>query len=238
MELVARKSYEEIDSLYASFNHMVQVLREKGLMEKLISKSAREKVRRQIQKATAAVPAKKQFTTILFSDIRGFTAYAESHSPLDVLFLLNKYLDVQAKIVEQKGGDVDKFMGDAIMAIFEGQKGGALALEAALEIRRELQNLETSTKLSVGIGVHCGEVVSGYVGSQGRADFTVIGDAVNFTSRLCDGAGEWEIWVSQELVDHSGGKFVFQEKGTYLFKGKTAPQKVFLLVNARGADSF
>ena len=124
--------------------------------------------------------------TILFSDIRGFTTLAESMRPAELLQLLNSYFEALSEPIHQVGGFIDKFIGDAIMAIFDGEAHARRAVEAAMGMMRALEswNRGRDQPLSSGIGLHTGEVVIGTVGTTKRMDSTVLGDAVNLASRL------------------------------------------------------
>jgi len=130
----------------------------------------------------------KQELTVYFSDIRGFTSVSEGMDPETLVQLLNEYLSAQAEIVEAHHGYVDKYVGDAIMALFPRQADDAL--EAAIAMLRALGELnvdltaEGGAPLQIGIGLHYGQLMMGMVGVHGRMDGTVIGDAVNVASRI------------------------------------------------------
>ena len=118
---------------------------------------------------------------------------------------LNRLLAVQADAVVSAGGDVDKFIGDAVMAVFLGGEGSAAkvfacARELIAAIRREIETEDWS--LAVGVGIHHGRAVVGSIGSVTRRDFTAIGHTVNLASRLCDRAGKWQILVSEPFYQH------------------------------------
>lgn len=148
--------------------------------------------------------------TILFADIRGFTAFAERTSPEHAVRTLDRYLQAMADSVLAHGGMLDKYIGDAVMAVFgaplERSDHASAAVLAALDIRRRVGELsagiqsETARPLGVGIGIHSGEAVVGSIGSQSRREYTAIGDAVNVASRLEEAAGPGEIVVSHSTV--------------------------------------
>jgi adenylate cyclase len=131
---------------------------------------------------------------VLFSDIRGFTSYSEAADPAEVVVRLNAYFDAMVGAITEHGGVVDKFIGDAIMAVFGGlvplEDPSGAALRASREMRHRLVDLnrrwakEGISPFETGIGLHRGEVLQGSIGSADRKDFTVIGDAVNTASRL------------------------------------------------------
>ena len=150
--------------------------------------------------------------TILMSDIRGFTQMAHDMDPDDVVEMLNEYLRVLVPIIFANNGTVDKFMGDAVLAIFGSPeldpKHHENALKAAVEMQQAVTKLNESLEKRrapyrhFGIGLHCGEVVHGFVGTSDRMEFTVIGDAVNRVSRYCAAAAEQEILISPEMHQH------------------------------------
>src|SRR5438105_15580640 len=134
--------------------------------------------------------------TILFSDIVGFTTLSEKADPEELVRHLNEYLSAMTDLVFQNGGTLDKFIGDSIMAVWANvkskgkEKDAKAAACTALGMRRELARLNNMWKvegrlpLGMGIGINQGDVLAGNIGSQDRADLTVIGDAVNLASRL------------------------------------------------------
>jgi adenylate cyclase len=150
--------------------------------------------------------------TILMSDIRGFTQMAHDMDPDDVVEMLNEYLRVLVPIIFANNGTVDKFMGDAVLAIFGSPEADPKHHENALKAAVEMQQAVTKLNESLeqrrapyryfGIGIHCGEVVHGFVGTSDRMEFTVIGDAVNRVSRYCAAAAEQEILISPEMHQH------------------------------------
>lgn len=124
--------------------------------------------------------------TVLFSDIRGFTTIAEQMPPATLLTMLNSYFTALSEPIHQHEGFIDKFIGDAIMAIFDGPQHAFNAVNAAVAMQEALSKWnETEHKsLRSGIGLHSGEVVIGTVGTESRMDSTVLGDSVNLAARL------------------------------------------------------
>ena len=141
---------------------------------------------------------------VLFADLRGFTRWCESREAGFLVRELNRLLAVQADAVVSAGGDVDKFIGDAVMAVFLGRESSAdkvveCGCELVREIRRAIESHHWS--LAIGVGIHCGTAVVGSIGSDTRRDFTAIGHTVNLASRLCDRAEKWQILVSREFYE-------------------------------------
>jgi adenylate cyclase len=177
--------------------------------------------------------------TVLFSDIRGFTAMAESMGPDAVAQLLSDYFSEMVEVIFEHGGTLDKFIGDAVMALWGAPISHAddpdRALKAALAMQRaigELNRVWTSMgrpEIGVGIGISHGEVFAGNIGSHRRLEYTVLGDAVNVASRLCAEAGPGEILVSESLLhvvrDHVDYEYVPE----LALKGKSQTVQVYRL---------
>ncbi|HUL32514.1 MAG TPA: adenylate/guanylate cyclase domain-containing protein [Candidatus Eisenbacteria bacterium] len=150
--------------------------------------------------------------SILFSDIRGFTKMSAGMEPDEVVEMLNHYFAALVEAIFRCEGTVDKFIGDAILAVFGSPDADPEqhrhALHAALAMQEGAQKLNAERKArglpvcEIGIGVHAGEVLHGFVGTQDRLEYTVIGDAVNRASRFCSAAGANEIIVSSEFLKH------------------------------------
>ena len=149
--------------------------------------------------------------TILTSDVRGFTALTAHMEPNEVVQMLNELFSVCIPIIFKYNGAVDKYVGDAILAVFGSPEPDEdqwdKAVQAALEMQAAIHKLgqeRERKKLAVcqvGIGVHTGAVLHGFIGSEERMEYTIIGDAVNRASRYCDGAGPGEIIISQAVFD-------------------------------------
>jgi adenylate cyclase len=147
--------------------------------------------------------------TVLFSDIRGFTSFSEKHQPEEVVSLLNEYLGAMTHIVFEHEGTLDKFIGDAIMALWGAPIPHAddpdRAVQAAIAMQRAITQLNAQWKaegrpnIGVGIGINYGDTFAGNIGSHLRLEYTVIGDAVNVASRLCSNAKAGEVLISDPL---------------------------------------
>jgi len=147
--------------------------------------------------------------TILCSDIRGFTNLSKEMEPDDVVEMLNDYFARLIPIIFAHDGTVDKFVGDAILAVFgspepdteQHQKAvrAALEMQAAMAVLNAERQKRNDVTCDIGIGVHCGEVLHGFIGASDRMEFTVIGDAVNRAAHYCDGARAGEVLISPEV---------------------------------------
>jgi adenylate cyclase len=148
--------------------------------------------------------------TVLFSDIRGFTAIAESMGPDAVAQLLSEYFSEMVEVIFEHGGTLDKFIGDAVMALWGAPIAHTddpdRALKAAVAMQRTIEDLNRGwvasgrPEIGVGIGISHGDVFAGNIGSHRRLEYTVLGDAVNVAARLCAEAGPGEILVSEALL--------------------------------------
>jgi adenylate cyclase len=152
----------------------------------------------------------RRTVTVLFSDIRGFTTMAESMGPDAVAHLLSEYFSEMVEVIFEHGGTLDKFIGDAVMALWGApishDDDPDRALQAALAMQQAIDDLNCQwaaagrPEIGVGIGISHGEVFAGNIGSHRRLEYTVLGDAVNVAARLCAEAGPGEILVSEALL--------------------------------------
>ncbi|MGA7595200.1 MAG: adenylate/guanylate cyclase domain-containing protein [Gallionella sp.] len=175
--------------------------------------------------------------TVLFSDIRGFTTLSEKRSPEEIVSLLNRYFSLQVEIIFRHGGTLDKFIGDAIMAFWGAPQDDARhaehAVAAALEMEQSLLRFKTELgeegrDFDVGIGIHTGRAVVGFLGSEARLDYTAIGDTVNLSSRI-EGLtkGVARILVSADTAAHCRNAFDFSPAGSYKVKGRSQEVELF-----------
>lgn len=139
---------------------------------------------------------------LLYSDIRDFSGYAEQHPPEQVVDFLNRLMTLQVSIIQRHGGDVDKMIGDAVLARFHGE-----AVRGAVAAAREILGRVEAGDFprAIGIGLFRGDVISGAIGPADRRDFTVIGDAVNIAARLCSAAQAGELVCDAGLADDRFG---------------------------------
>jgi adenylate cyclase len=181
----------------------------------------------------------------LFTDIRGFTSLCEGQRPEQVVKTLNRYLGIQADIIRANGGDVDKFVGDEIMAMFGGPKKELRACRAGVEIRsamaaeRELAELARRNAVVIGIGISTGPVVFGSVGAGDRMDFTSIGDTVNLAARLesANKTYRTKTLISEPVHDAVEDAYLCREIDLITVKGKRHPLRVYELLQERSKAS-
>lgn len=220
---------DEVARLAQRFNEMVLQLQAKTHLEKFVSRGAVAAAdaagMRQIARA-----GERRATTVLFSDIRGFTAYAERVAPEIVVEMLNRLLQAQADVVGNFGGDIDKFVGDELMAVFHGANAEARAVLCATRMIDAVARARRAGEtLDVGIGISAGEVVHGAIGHEDRMDFTVIGDVVNTGARLCSAAAGGEILVTEAVYAAIGqvDDLAFEAAEPMAVKGKREPLLVY-----------
>jgi len=217
-------------------------LREEGLSRQRLSRYVGQDLVNKIVNAKEDTPLqnKRQMATILFADIRSFTTISEQLEPETVICMLNEYFDAMVKIIFRHEGVLDKFVGDELMATFgildAAGNGPINALRAAIEMQQSMESLMAEFRLKgfpvfeVGIGINCGEVVMGNVGSKNRMDYTVIGDTVNVAARLEQMAEGQSILVGEAVHERCSNMINMQSKGGVKIKNRTMPVKCYQVV--------
>jgi adenylate cyclase len=187
--------------------------------------------------------------TVLFSDIRGFTAVSEHAQPEAIVGMLNEYFTRMVEIVFAHHGTLDKFVGDMVMALFgaplDDPHHAKHAVEAALDMIDGLQALNARWKaegrpeLDIGIGINTGSMIAGNIGSDAIMSYTVIGDAVNLGSRLESLNKQYgtRIIISDATREQLTGSYVCRPLGDVVVKGKTRPVAIFELVGRSEAPA-
>ncbi len=181
--------------------------------------------------------------TVFNSDIRGFTAMSETQTPELLVEMLNEYFEKMVETIFKYRGTLDKFMGDGIMALWGApvvEPHDAIAsVQCALEMGETLGLLNRERMqrdqppLAVGIGIHTGPVVAGYIGSSKALSYTVIGDVANTSARLCSVALAGQIVVSEDTYNKLGGRFEVEELKPAKVKGKEKPLRIFNVLRER-----
>jgi adenylate cyclase len=226
---------------------LIEYLREKRTREQAVALFSRflnpQVVSQLVDRGATpeSLSGQEKEVTVLFSDIRGFTAHSETHSPQEVVALLNRYFSRQVEVIFRHGGTLDKFIGDCIMAFWgapvERPDHARAAVAAALEMtqvlaafRRELaaQGSDMAGTFDVGIGLHSGRAVVGFIGAEQKLDYTAIGDTVNLASRI-EGLtrGVSRVLVSRDTAEACGSAFDFAPRGSYKVKGRTQEVELF-----------
>ncbi len=191
----------------------------------------------------ASIGVVRKDISVLFIDIRGFTSLSESLPPEQIADILNNYLTVIANAVAKNGGTLDKFIGDAAMAVFNSPfdqedyvyKSVCTAwdiLSNAAWLTQLCRN-KYGKDIAFGIGIHCGGAVVGNIGSPSRMDFTAIGDTVNTAARLESSAAKGQILISREIKKRLGDRIEAKYSGKYALKGKKLPVDAYELTDIR-----
>ncbi|HWO12191.1 MAG TPA: adenylate/guanylate cyclase domain-containing protein, partial [Polyangiaceae bacterium] len=181
------------------------------------------------------------------SDIRGFTRMSDGAAPEPLVEMLNEYFELMVETLFKYEGTLDKFMGDGIMALWGApvvtKDDAVRSVQCALEQMEVLRAFNTRRHalglppIEIGIGIHTGPVVAGYIGSSKALSYTVIGDTANTSARLCGAAGAGEILVSAAMVERLGGRFDYKELPPLQLKGKEKPFRCFAIQRSRFAVS-
>jgi adenylate cyclase len=222
---------DEIGGLARRINGMIVGLTERLHLEKFVSGGTMAAIRLSEHRGVRLGGTRCR-ATMLFCDIRGYTAFAEEHEPDLVVEVLNFYFQHLTGIVKQHGGDIDKFVGDQILAVFVGGGSEANAVRCALAMQARMGELgadRPGRHLAVGIGVSTGEVVMGAMGSPDRMDYTVLGDAVNLAARLCSRAERGQVLVSRSTCEAVAGSegLLVRALAPVQIKGKREPVAVY-----------
>lgn len=177
-----------------------------------------------------------QTVTVLFADIRGFTALSEHEKPEKVVTMLNRYFSLMSDIIFEHGGTLDKYIGDGLMAIFgaptASEEDALNAVKAAVTMQKRLSGLNDELRsegfgqISIGIGLHTGEALIGYIGSEKRSEYTAIGDTVNLASRLESNAAGGQILMSDATAAASGNLIPVNQREPLTVKNRVQPVKV------------
>ncbi|RPJ28883.1 MAG: adenylate/guanylate cyclase domain-containing protein [Chloroflexi bacterium] len=210
---------------------------QRGLLRRMVSPAVLD----QIDPNSLDIGGKKVYITVLFADIRGFTAYSERHSPEELVAVLNRYLAAAADAVLAHEGTVDKFLGDAVMAWYNApvpQPDHTLrAVKSALAIREAVANLHTQlpqeSHLDFGVGIHYGESVLGWIGTEKRLEYTAIGDSINTTKRIQENAAKNQILISREAYERVKDEIDAKPFIPLSVKGKTQPLEVYEVVGVK-----
>jgi class 3 adenylate cyclase len=230
-------SRDEIGTLARSFNEMAEELALKEQYKSLLAQVTDKQVAEELISGRLASGGEVRQVSVLFCDIRGFTALTENMPPHDVIHMLNEHMTVMNRIVHQHYGVVDKFVGDLIMAVFGAPKSygnDALhAVKCAMRMMEERAKLNATSQYNfeVGIGVATGEVVAGLMGSDDRRNYTVLGERVNLASRLCSKAGRSELLIDATTYAQLPDGFTVEATEPLPLKGYSVPTPAYRLIS-------
>ncbi len=229
---------DELGNLAAAFNHMSGELLRKEMMDNLFGKY----VGREVVELVMAHPQDEWLrshrcqATILFADIRGFTRYAEGRPPETVVEELNTIFEIITTVIADNGGTVDKFIGDAVLAVFgvpifhdDHVRRGLRAAVAMQQALTERFPAEDALGRALGVSLHTGLVLSGNIGSHHRFEYTVIGDSVNVAARINNLAGPGEIIITQDIVGIAADVVEAAKLPRNHIRGRREPVEVYRL---------
>lgn len=207
----------------------------KELFGRYVSPEIAREIVSQADAGKLALGGEQREVTVLFADIRNFTRMSEQMSPEDTVRMLNTYLSVMVDTVLQNKGIINKFGGDNVMAVWNAPQSQSeharLAVKAAWEAQQQVAGLKQGDThlppVQFGIGINTGKALAGNVGSVGRAEYSVIGDAVNVASRICSGVPGGEIWIGAQTCQQAMKYLEVKELEPQKYKGKTEPIVVY-----------
>jgi adenylate cyclase len=240
----------EIGELGQAINAMIRGLRQRNLLKETFGRYvAPSVVDTVLRQGNAELGGIKRQVTVFFSDLEGFTPLAESTPPETLVSLLNEYLDAMTKVILGSEGTLDKYIGDAIVAFWgepvTHENDASIACRAALEQVEQLKILHTKwlaegrPLLNMRIGIETGEVIVGNVGSDLKYNYTVLGDTVNFTSRL-EGVNKYygtRILIGENTRKLAGDTIEVREIDLLAVVGKRKSIHVYELVGMKGQIS-
>jgi adenylate cyclase len=229
---------DEIGELAAAFNAMADGLLEKERVRALLGKVVSPAIANELMSKPPELGGEERRVTVLFTDLRGFTSLCEGRSPQHILSLLNEYFSIITTIIESHGGVVDKYIGDAVMALFGAPVSieraefhavsTAIALQfALLEFNERLQERGLES-IATGVGINTDKVVVGNMGSLTRLNYTAIGDGVNTASRLESLSKRYGVSaVIGESTCRMAGEFLYLPIDLVRVKGKQKPVHLY-----------
>lgn len=223
----------ELGRLGAAFDEMTQGLRKRrDIMEKTLSRDVAEELMKGLERG-----GEQREVTIVFMDIRGFTSSTQGVDPGEVVTMLNDMMDQLTDAIHRHGGNVNKYLGDGLMAMFGAPKlledhalhaaRAGLEMQAELKAWNERRVARGLPSFHTGIGINTGVVVCGQVGSKERLEYTLIGEEVNLASRICGKALPRQVLATKATVDRFQGRLGVKELDPVQVKGISYPVKVY-----------
>ncbi|MFC1742494.1 FIST N-terminal domain-containing protein [Candidatus Riflebacteria bacterium] len=226
---LSRKSYESGEKLKEQ-NEELQRKNEHNLkLQEVVHRYTPHEIWQKVGESVARgeyeLAESECFKTFMFMDIKGFTSYSEEHPSSEVVRTLNDIFKPATEIIYQHEGDVDKYIGDCIFAVFDNEKSAVTAGQFVLKLFKDLE--KKGLPFSLRIGINSGRAIRGNVGSTERREYTFIGDAVNVAQRLESNCTPGKILISEEAFNNAGIEFSSVEKKEVSMKGKKLPQTAY-----------
>ncbi len=238
-------SHDEIGKLTESFLEMGKGLEEREKMKEAFGKFVNKEIAEQAMKGNLKLGGERKNAAIFFSDIRSFTAISEKLLPEEVVEFLNEYMTAMVDCVNKTFGVVDKFIGDAVMAVWgtpvshgndtENAVNGALMMRKALMKFNEGRGGDKKPVIKIGCGINTGPVLAGQIGSHDRMEYTVIGDAVNLASRIeaLNKPFSTDILISEASYAQVKEVFNVEPMRKITVKGKAEPQQIYAVIGRK-----
>jgi adenylate cyclase len=238
-------SHDEIGDLTDSFREMAHGLAERENIKTAFGKFVNKQIAELVMNNEIKLGGERKDVAVFFSDIRSFTKISESLEPEEVVEFLNQYMTQMVHCINKTKGVVDKYIGDAIMAVwgapFSSGNDAFNAVNASLMMRDELLKFNRGRgnggslkkpQIQIGCGIHCGPVLAGQIGSEDRMEYTVIGDTVNIASRIeaLNKAFATDILISEETADRVKDKFRVVPMQKIKVKGKSEPLQIYAVL--------
>ncbi len=227
---VAVQGNDEFAAMQRGFNEMLAAARERQFLERAFGRYVSPVVldRLRTSGTQAMLVGERRVATVMFSDIRGFTALSATLAPEQVIAVLNAYMSLMIETIARYDGYINKFVGDAIMVVFNvplDQPDHALrAVACARAMQRELADANArglfGERLEMGVGINTGSLVAGNLGNERQVEFTVLGDTVNVASRACGKAGAGEVVLTAAAREAAGASAPATSLGRVALKGK------------------
>lgn len=237
---------DEFGDLATAFNFMAQELWKKLLIQKSFGRYVSPEILDMIlsQPEDSWLKGTRSEATILFTDIRGFTAFSETREPEKIVEDLNEYFGIATELILEYGGYVDKFVGDAVLGVFGVPiyyaDHAERAVKAAVAMQKKFQQRASDNGNPLlsrtGIGINTGVVVSGNLGSQVKMEYTVIGDSVNVASRINNLAGPGEIMISKSIYEETKNVILAKPLPPQKLRGRSELVEVFQVLDLKEGD--
>ncbi|MDA0654147.1 MAG: HAMP domain-containing protein [Proteobacteria bacterium] len=235
---VETRRNDEFGALADSFNHMLDGLKERDQARDLLGKVVSPQIAGELIRSGVELGGEEREASVLFADMRGFTAIVESMPPAELVAMLNEYFSRLTEAIESCCGVIDKYIGDAIMAVFgapvrHGNHAGQ-AVSAALRIGQAVTEMNVTrtrqglAKLGCGVGINTGTLVAGNMGSRRRMNYTVVGDGVNIAARLEGLTRAYDVAaLVTEATRDAAPAMLYRELDRVRVKGRAEPIRIF-----------
>ena len=227
----------EMTQLGSAFNEMAAGLALRDRYQSILPKVTDPRVAEELVAGRVKLGGELREVSVIFCDIRGYTALSAGRNPVEVIHLLNDHMGALAKVVQRHHGVINQFAGDAIMILFGAPKSygedAADALRCAWDMMQERERLnhEAAEPLLIGIGIATGEMVAGCIGAESRSEYTVIGEKTNLAARMCSAAVAGQIILDAETHRKTASLAEFVVLEPLVLKGFTHPVSAFQLAS-------